>query len=302
MENLVFSSGYGYPRTYLRAFLKSISLNMNTADVILFYHDTSEQSVNHLRNLCPTVRVVRPSDHLFRRAISILPRGRIRTSRLIHQLSQNLDSNLNQQHSPLFTATYHPALARYFWVSNYCDSTDIRQYKKLMLCDSRDVVVQSNAFDKIDDMSFISGIEEKRIGECPINQAWISNCYGEDVLAALSNESIVCSGVSLGPREIVLEYVRSMVKEMKRIGKRLAGIGGNDQPIHNYLIRTHTLNFPVHVTNGRDGIIGTLNYYDRKRLVIDDADRISVENGVTPSIIHQYDRFQELCEHCSRIY
>jgi hypothetical protein len=224
MENLVFSSGYGYHPHLLRAFLKSISRNMKTADVVLFYHDTSEETLSHLREYLGTVRVVRPSDHLVRRAISILPRGRERTSRLVRQLVQTLDSDVSRLHSPLFTGTFNPGLARYFWVSDYCDRVDIRQYTRLLLCDSRDVVVQSNVFDKVDDLSFVSGAEERRIGECPYNRSWIYNCYGEDVLTALSNEWIVCAGVSLGPRDIVLEYVRLMAQELKRIHKRLGGV------------------------------------------------------------------------------
>jgi hypothetical protein len=171
-----------------------------------------------------------------------------------------------------------------------------------MLCDSRDVVVQSDAFDKVDYISFVTGAEEKRIGECFLNQTWIYNCYGKDVLRMLSDETIVCSGVSLGSREIVLEYLHSVIQEVKRLGAVAAGSATIDQCVHNYLIRTNALNFPVHLTKTIDGIIGTLHHYDRKKIVVDGADNISVENDIAPSIIHQYTRFPELCEHVVRIY
>jgi hypothetical protein len=77
MENLVLSSGIGYSLAYLRVVLKSISRNMKSADVVLFYHDTSEQVVSHLREYLSTVQVIKPGDHAIRRAISILPRGSI---------------------------------------------------------------------------------------------------------------------------------------------------------------------------------------------------------------------------------
>ena len=86
-ENLVFSSGYGYPPNRLRAFLKSISRNMKTADVVLFYHDTSEHCLSQLREYLSTVRVVKPKGQLVRQAISFLPRGRRLTSRLLHHLA-----------------------------------------------------------------------------------------------------------------------------------------------------------------------------------------------------------------------
>src|SRR5262245_10393778 len=180
MENLVFSSGYGYPRTYLTAFLKSISRNMKTADVILFYHDSSEESVSYLRKYLDRVRVIKPSDHLVRRTISILPRRRKRITRSISSLARKLDNS--QPYSPLLTATYHATLARYFWVTNYCDRVDISQYRRLMLCDSRDVVIQNDAFDKANDISFVTGREERLIEECSLNQHWIYQCYGADVV------------------------------------------------------------------------------------------------------------------------
>ena len=167
-----------------------------------------------------------------------------------------------------------------------------------MLCDSRDVVVQSDAFDKVDGIGFVTGAEEKRIGECPFNQSWIYTHYGRDVLKELWDEWTVCSGVSLGPREMVLDYVHAMTQELSRIAKPASG----DQAVHNYLIRTKALNFPVHVSKSSNGIIGTLYYYDPKRLAIDEFRGISLENGVTPCIIHQYDVFPELCQHYSRVY
>jgi hypothetical protein len=62
------------------------------------------------------------------------------------------------------------------------------------------------------------------------------------------------------------------------------------------------MNFPVQFTKSKDGIIGTLHYYDEKRIVINGTDGISVERGVIPSIIHQYDRFPELSQHYATIY
>src|SRR5690242_18619896 len=135
MDNLIFSSGYGYPPPYLKAFLKSISRNMKSADVILFYHDTSDQAVSHLREFLESVQVVKPRDHLVRQAINTLLRERILASRLIHHLRRKL---INQRYSHLLTAIYHVHFARYFWVVDYCDRVDIRQYRRVMLCDSRD--------------------------------------------------------------------------------------------------------------------------------------------------------------------
>jgi hypothetical protein len=298
MDNLIFSSGYGYPPHYLKAFLKSISRNMKSADVILFYHDLSKQTVSHLREYLERIQIVKPCDHSVRQAINSLPRGRILASRLIHQLRRKV---INQPYSYLLTGIYHVHFARYFWVVDYCDRVDIRQYRRVMLCDSRDVIVQSDVFDKVDDISFVTGGEDRHIGECPFDKAWIYNYYGKDVLQTLSDEWIACAGISLGPREIVLAYLRAVTQEIERHGTRLLGLTG-DQAIHNYLIRTNALDFPVEVTKTVDGIIGTLNYFDRGRLVFDSANNISIDNGVTPSIIHQYDRLPELSEHVAKIY
>ena len=294
MENLVFSAGYGYPPAYLKAFLQSISCNMKSADVILFYHDTSEQAVSHLRDYLGTVQVIKPNGHAIRRAISFLPRGRGITSKLVNKLGQKL---VNQPYSSVLAGSYNIAFARYLWVADYCDRVDIRQYKRVMLCDSRDVIVQSDVFDKIDNISFVTGLEERRIREDFWNQKWICEFYGKDTLRELRDEVIVCSGVSLGPREIVLEYVCRMTQELGR-----SVSPGGDQGMHNYLIRSNALKFPVHLTKSTDGIIGTLHFYDKDRVFVNDAGNISVENGVAPSIVHQYDRFPKLSEHVAKIY
>jgi hypothetical protein len=297
MENLVFSTGYGYPVAHLQPFLKSISRNMQSADVILFYHDTSEHAVSRLRNYLGTVKVIKPSDHLVRQAITILPLGRITLSQLMFSL---LGRKLSP-YSPLLTGMYSVYFARHFWAAEYCERVNITQYKKVMLCDSRDVIVQSDVFDKVDQINFVTGTEERRIGECPFNQGYVLWSYGKDILRELWEEVIVNSGVSLGPRESVLKYLSAVTQEMRRIGKRIVGGRRGDQGIHNYLIRTNALKFPVRITNSMDGIIGTLHYYDKDRIFID-ADNISLENGITPSIIHQYDRFPKLSCHVARIY
>jgi hypothetical protein len=272
---------------------------MKAVDVVLFYHDTSEESVSHLREYLDIVQVIKPTDHLVRQAINILPRGRGVISNLIIDLAQRLEDG--EPYNPLLTATYHVSLARYFWVVNYCCRVDISQYKGLMLCDSRDVVIQNDPFDKADELRFVTGAEEARIGQCWINRPWIAHCYGENALRALSDEWLLCSGVSFGRREMVLHYASSMARELKRIGKRLVGRASLDQAIHNYLLRADALNFAVRATPSRDGIIATLSdHYDRKRILIDGAD-ISLEN-VVPSIVHQYDRSPELCQHYARIY
>ena len=133
---------------------------MKSADVVLFYHDTSEQTVSRLRGYLKTVQVVKPADHLVRQAINSLPRGKIRVSRLIHRLRRKL---ISQHHLYLLTGIYHVHFARYFWAADYCDRVDIRQYKRVMLCDSRDVIVQSDVFDKVDDISFWTGREDAHL-------------------------------------------------------------------------------------------------------------------------------------------
>jgi hypothetical protein len=301
-ENLVFTSGYGYPHTYVRSFLKSISRNMKSADVVLFYHQTSRHCVNQLHEYLGRVRVVKPSGHVVRRAISFLPRGRGLTSRLVHQVARKLDYE-GRLHA-LIDATLHIHCARYSWVKSYCDVVDISRYKKIMLCDARDVIVQNDAFERIDERHFVTGGEEKRIREDSLgNQAWIRHYYGPDILNKLLDEWIICAGVSLGPREMVLEYVHEMVREVDRVC-RPSGFG--DQAIHNYLIRTKRLNFPVHVSKSTEGIIATLYHYDHhfepKRIVLDTSHNISLENGAVPCIVHQYDRFPKLRRHYSVIY
>ena len=116
---------------------------------------------------------------------------------------------------------------------------------------------------------------------------------------ALSARPIICSGVSLGQREAVLEYVHAMAGEVRRLSSGIRSFG--DQSLHNYLIYSKALNFTVSVTRSQDGIIGTLQYYDQSRISVC-GQHIRLENDVIPDIVHQYDRFQNLIEHYTTVY
>jgi hypothetical protein len=302
MRNLIISSGYSYPPSYMRVFLKSIAKNAPTTDVVLFYHDASAQTISLLQEYLSTVNVVQPSDYVLRKARDLLlTRGKNRILGAIHRVGQVIERNVGASYLPLLTATYDVILARYFWASHYLRNTDINKYDYIMLSDCRDVVIQSDPFEKINGNYFISGAEEKRIEECTINQNWIYETYGADVLRNIKGEWIICSGVSIGSRSLLVAYVSAMANELKRMDGKLVGRVGGDQAIHNYIIRTKALNFEVQTTKSVDGIIATLHHYDEKCIGIN-GNNIVIENGVIPSVVHQYDRFCFLREHCAEIY
>ena len=166
-----------------------------------------------------------------------------------------------------------------------------RSFTNVLLTDSRDVVFQRNPFVRID-RSLISGLEEKTIGDCPINSDWIKHIYGANVHASLRDRRIVCAGITLGPVSEVEKYLVAMCREIWRCLPKVASSEGYDQGIHNYLIYSGQIS--LELTENSTGIIATLQYENPGNILIDAVAGVITVQGQAPAIIHQYDRHHSL--------
>ena len=59
-------------------------------------------------------------------------------------------------------------------------------------------------------MKISSFQESKPILKCGWNSEWIKDCFGESMLNSVGKNGIICSGVSVGSRDSVMEYTKTM--------------------------------------------------------------------------------------------
>ena len=166
-----------------------------------------------------------------------------------------------------------------------------KSFTNVLLTDSRDVVFQRNPFARIG-CGLISGLEEKTIGDCPINSDWITSIYGANVHANLCDRRVVCAGVTLGPVNEVEKYLVAMCREIWKCLQKVASLEGYDQGIHNYVIYGGEIS--VELTENQAGMIATLQYENPDNILIDAAAGVVTVQGQPPAIIHQYDRHHSL--------
>jgi hypothetical protein len=104
------------------------------------------------------------------------------------------------------------AMLRYYlyqwWAMKYSSTT------RIMMSDFRDVFFQTHPFyHRYPEWRpygltvFQEHFPNKIISRCGHNRRWIRNCYGEEGLALIETNTVICSGVSFGTRDAVIGYV-----------------------------------------------------------------------------------------------
>jgi Glycosyltransferase family 17 len=160
----------------------------------------------------------------------------------------------------------------------------------VLITDARDVIFQrdpfgpgSQAVDSLQvfeehaDMTTDNWLTEWPIRECKS--------------LSLPRQPMLCSGTTIGPRAVMLEYLELMYREMKvwiEDPKCRFNINGDDQSIHNYLYYTDQL--PVgtrSMPHRQGGIVNTIGHYAAQlfrqhiRPLVDQA---AARNGTTKGI------------------
>jgi beta-1,4-mannosyl-glycoprotein beta-1,4-N-acetylglucosaminyltransferase len=175
-----------------------------------------------------------------------------------------------------------------------------KKYKNILLTDVTDVVFQSDPFSENTSNRFIIFSEEfdgEKIRDNSFNSRWVSLSLGDDVLEKIGNENIICAGTTIGSYRNILHYLKSMTLIMTEAIEKNPSIAseGIDQGIHNYIAREINSNFKNMSINSVGDFIATIGITcqkDPKSILIKDG-YVEV-NGKKPSIIHQYNRSEEL--------
>ncbi len=190
---------------------------------------------------------------------------------------------------------YDVQIKRY---SFYQEILEKKNYKDVLICDSRDIYFQSNPFQFKYQGSINFFLEDKKIVECPFNTNWLIRTYGQKIYEKISNNIINCSGTTLGKSESIKEYLKIMIQQSKdyKFKKRLKYFltlrrdksgRGADQAYANYIVHNKLVQDSFLYSND-SGPIATVYYL--KKINFNKKFELINSSNEPYSIVHQYDK------------
>jgi hypothetical protein len=280
--NAIITAATGYGPTDVQPFLRSVRRACPEARVFMFVYKSDLASMRTLRDQYPFLELVDVS-RKFNRG------GKVYRFIARHFIDEDYFM-CGAFWRRIGRYSLHIMLERFFLALETVQKHR-NVFRNVLLTDSRDVIFQRNPFGSMT-CQLVSGLEEKTIGDCPINSAWIRDVYGRDVHAGMFNRPIVCAGVTFGTAVAVEQYLLAMCREIWRRLSKVALIAQYDQGIHNFLIYSDSIN--LELTGNRSGVIATLHYEKPENIRTDAAEGVITVHGKAPAIVHQYDRHRDL--------
>lgn len=180
-----------------------------------------------------------------------------------------------------------------------------KNYKKILMCDSRDIYFQQNpfSFDYKKPINFF--LEDHQIKNCPYNSNWLIKTYGKNEFKKISEKTILCSGTVIGERQKIIDYLKLITNHIKKFKykKKLKYLltlrqdpegRGCDQGHANYIVHKSLIN-DIALHSNHKGPFATVFYL--KDLNFDKNFQLINEIGEPYLLIHQYDkRWSEFSE------
>jgi hypothetical protein len=159
------------------------------------------------------------------------------------------------------------------------------EFDAVLLADTRDVVFQRDPFDFELGAQLNCFLEDTRftLGSEPVNAGWMRSAFGEDGLKRVADCPISCAGVTIGPPDAVLSYLKTMVEWLTRVLPN--PWHGSDQAVHNYVIHTNVVR-DVRLVSNYQGPVLTMGLMPQDIT----ADALVGPDGLPINIVHQYDR------------
>jgi hypothetical protein len=158
-----------------------------------------------------------------------------------------------------------------------------------MLTDVRDVIFQKDPFDfefEKTSLSCFCESSEYSINSQEFNVRIMRRTFGENVLREIGMNRIVCSGITLGPTRLIMNYLEKMVECMKGIKKGF--LNAADQAVHNYLIYSKQLKNVKLFDNEKGPVLHLRLIYPSEKIRLDDKGFCINDNQDVFNIVHQY--------------
>ncbi len=296
--NLVIGAAVGYTFEQIKPFLFTLKKTGYEGDICLFVnHQNTEEDIallleegvivyriqNYLNYLPRFIserrfaRILKPLHWLLPKLPSILPVSNIKRSLLIGSISS------------FFLSV---ACSRYYYYYKFLCQKKFK-YEFVLFSDIRDVLFQSNPFDKLngnETVLFAMEHETCLLGKDSSNSRWIKHLYKKEEIEKIENFVVSCSGTTLARKGYYENYLTEMILETAKQTHKIVGAFGFDQGIHNYLLRTNKFkNYSMQI-NG-EGIYCTMLTTPINEFLLNNRNQIVNKDGSMVPIVHQYNWF-----------
>ena len=158
------------------------------------------------------------------------------------------------------------------------------KYDRVILSDVRDVIFQVpvNEIPYEDELCFFLEEDGSAIKNCDYNRHWVEGYFGKVMLESIGDNIISNVSISIGPRDLVLDYLKALYELMLSSGYHKNGI---DMAAHNVLI--YDKKYPAKLYKNSEGPVWTIG--NTKNVIVRNH-KFYRQDGSMPAIVHQYDR------------
>lgn len=214
--------------------------------------------------------------------------------------------------------SYHPSTLRWILMYNYLiNENQYMKYSQILLIDVRDSYFQLNPFPSSSFDSYLNvyeGVSSVTISQCGWNSGWIKDCFGKDILDDIGHENIICSGVTMGTTNKIVDYLHLMYEIVRGNNSFISSHyhietkfpicerNGVDQGAHNVIVHKKLIDSSI-IPQSHSIVI---NMQAKIARVIEDpiSHEFIIRNSMDEkvAIIHQYDRDSRLQEYLFKKY
>lgn len=172
------------------------------------------------------------------------------------------------------------------------------RYENIMLTDIRDVIFQSNIFERIENNKIYFFLEDSSevFRASKMNYDWCLKANGPEVTNKIIDKNVSCAGIVIGAYQPIMNYLFYIQSRLQSRDDLRWGI---DQGIHNEYVHT-VPNSSAMIISNTFPLVFTI--YASKNFR-QNADGYLVNELDEPySVIHQYDKFGNLIVYFKRKY
>lgn len=292
MKNVILGFATNMPKDAVTIFLRSARKVHPAAevDIVVFTNDAAplmDVARETGTELVQTISTYgRPTGRLERYARRIFLET-LRSASYFRRLS--FTKEFSEGYFALMEVWQHPHITRWNTYRNFLRFGPSYQY--IALCDVKDVLFQSSAFDNLPSNAVLIGEDSTPMSGNDVNSLWIIEAFGRGVWSKFAGKTPLCVGVIIGPGVLIQRMVEQFHAAFFR-----APFGKVEQALFNRMYFELSFDVPIlALPNGQR--IATLSnewvndFVDYRDGII--LDRISR----TPyPIVHMYDRFPDICK------
>ena len=180
--------------------------------------------------------------------------------------------------------------------TRYCGYLDFitrhaDRYSAVLLTDLRDVVFQSNPFERPLPADVVYTQERCLIGDDPVVRPRIAQTYGDHVAHNLRDFPLSCCGTTLGTVPGIVRYLLAMTKSLFALPVPLTVHA--DQVIHNHIVHLRALRGAW--LEASNGTVSKLEHTPDESVIVS-ADEVLIDGNRVP-VLHQWQKHPRLAAH-----